>query len=490
MTTSASIEQRRRRREYKKRRKKKIKKLIGIAIGILVLIVIALSLVNFFSDDTYNSEEELKEYVSECYSENDYHRVSTLEGEEEQLSYGEPLSIAARYPQIGNSVSDTYLSDAVNDLEQNFKKKYQDIEDDAKALDLIDYSVYQSPKKVNSVVLVEEEQKILKDEVTVEGMIAHAYNFSSETGGMVSGIQMFNVGYKDTISKYIDEYLQDKYDDKLLEGYQEYIKSSNDTLNEFALIEQGVLFLFQPGTILDKEEGIVEVLIPYKDLEGVIREKINFRAIDPSKPMVALTYDDGPNSKTSNRILDCLEKNGVVATFFEVGRNVKNFPEVVKRESELGMEIGSHSWSHPELTKLTKKELRKELTKTNDAIKAACGQYPTLLRPPYGSSDETVEKIANVPVILWSVDTLDWKSRKAKSVVKVIKNVEKEDGLDGRVILMHSIYDSTAKATEQIVPWLQKKGYQLVTVSELLQYRYNETPQKGKLYGYGYFYVE
>lgn len=490
MTTSASIEQRRRRREYKKRRKKKIKKLLGMAVGIICLIIAVLLLINIFSDDTYNSEEEFQEYVAECYSENDYHRVGELDGEAEQLSYGEPLSIVARYPQIGNSVTDAYLADAVTDFEKGFKEKYKSLEEDAKALDLIDYAIYQSPKKVNSVVLVEEEQKILKGEVTVEGLTAHAYNFSAETGGMVSGIQMFNAGYKDSISKYLDEYLQDKYDDELLEGYQEYIKSSDDTLNEYALIEQGVLFLFQPDTVLAKEEGIVEVLIPYEDLEGVIRDRINFRAIDPSKPMVALTYDDGPNSKTSNRILDCLEKNGVIATFFELGRNVKTFPDVIKREAELGMEIGSHSWSHPELTKLTKKALKQEITKTNDAIKEACGQYPTLLRPPYGSTNETVEKTANLPVILWSVDTLDWKSRKAKSVVKVIKNVEKEDGLDGRVILMHSIYDSTAEATEEIVPWLQKKGYQLVTVSELLQYRYDEKPQKGKLYGYGYFYVE
>lgn len=490
MSTSASIEQRRRRREYQKRRKKKIKKLIGIAMGVICLIIAILLLINTFSDNTYNSEEEFQEYVAEYYSEHDYHRASGLEGEAEELSFGESLSLAVRYPQIGNSVTDTYLGDVVKEFEQSFKKKYQDIEDDAKALDLIDYAIYQSPKKVNSVVLVEEEQKILKGEVTVEGLTAHAYNFSSETGGLVSGIQMFNVGYKDSISKYIDEHLQNKYDGKLLKGYQDYTKSSDDTLNEYVLIEQGVLFLFQPGTVLAKEEGIVEVLIPYEDLEGVIRDKINFRAIDPSKPMVALTFDDGPNEKTSNRILDCLEKNGVVATFFELGRNVKTFPEVIKREAELGMEIGSHSWSHPELTKLTKKEIKKELNKTNEAIKSACGQYPTLLRPPYGSTNETVEEIANLPVILWSVDTLDWKSRKAKSVVKVIKKVEKEDGLDGRVILMHSIYDSTAKATEQIVPWLQKKGYQLVTVSELLQYRYNEKPQKGKLYGYGYFYVE
>lgn len=488
--TDSMMQQRKRKREYMARRKKKLKRRIGIVVGIVCVIVAVVLCLNFFSDDTYSSEEELKEYATACYNDNDYHRINEVEGEVEETSYGEPLSIAVRYPKTGNSVTDTYLEDVVQSLESDFNKKYQDVEDDAKILDLVDYSIYQSPKKVRSVILIEEEQAISKGDVTINQETAHAYNFSTETGGTVSGIQMFNIGYKDFISKYLEEYLQDNYKGKLIDGYEDVIKSAESTLNEFALIERGVLFLFQPGTVLEEEKGIVQVLIPYDDLEGVIRDEINFRAIDPSKPMVALTYDDGPNAKTSNRILDCLEKHGVVATFFEVGRNVKTFPEVVQRESELGMEIGNHSWSHPQLTKLSKKEIKKEITKTNNVIKDACGQYPTLLRPPYGSTDETVQKIANLPTILWSVDTLDWKSRKSKSVIKVIKKEEKKNGLDGKVILMHSIYDSTAKATEQIVPWLQEKGYQLVTVSELLEYRYNEKPKKGKLYGYDYFYID
>jgi peptidoglycan/xylan/chitin deacetylase (PgdA/CDA1 family) len=172
-----------------------------------------------------------------------------------------------------------------------------------------------------------------------------------------------------------------------------------------------------------------------------------------------------------------------------LGQNVKKYPKVVQRKAQLGMELGSHTWSHPNLLELKKKEIKTEISKTNNALVDACGQSASVFRPPYGNVDDKVLETVDMPAVLWSVDTLDWKSRKSKSVVSVVKKVEKEDGLDGRVILMHSLYPSTAKATEILVPWLKKKGYQLVTVSELLQYRYNENPQDGKLYGYGYFYL-
>jgi peptidoglycan/xylan/chitin deacetylase (PgdA/CDA1 family) len=151
------------------------------------------------------------------------------------------------------------------------------------------------------------------------------------------------------------------------------------------------------------------------------------------------------------------------------------------------MEIGNHSWSHLDLKKkgVTKRAIKKQVKRTNKELFKACGHEPTLFRPPYGNTNSKVEKNAGLPLVLWSVDTLDWKSRKAKRVERVVKGVK---NLDGRVILMHSLYDSTARATEKLVPWLLKEGYQLVTVSELLEYRYNEAPKAGKLYGYGYFY--
>lgn len=187
------------------------------------------------------------------------------------------------------------------------------------------------------------------------------------------------------------------------------------------------------------------------------------RHIDPNKPMVALTYDDGPRPKSTNRILDCLEKYNCVATFFELGSLVENYPACVAREVAIGCEVGNHSYNHPNLATLSASGIQNQLWRTNNAIYNAGGVWPSLLRPPYGSYNSTVRNNAGMPIIIWSIDTLDWKYRNASYVTGVIKN----NVTDGSIILMHSIYDSTAAATEAIVPWLIGRGYQLVTVSEM-----------------------
>ena len=131
------------------------------------------------------------------------------------------------------------------------------------------------------------------------------------------------------------------------------------------------------------------------------------------------------------------------------------------------------------LTTLKVKQVKKEVNDTNEAIKKACGQYPTVLRPSYGDINEKVAKETGMPVILWSVDTLDWKTRNAGKIFKSIKSIK---DLDGKIILMHSIHQETADATKKIIPWLKKKGYQTVTVSELVKYKTGSEIKQGKIY--------
>ncbi len=191
------------------------------------------------------------------------------------------------------------------------------------------------------------------------------------------------------------------------------------------------------------------------------------RYIDPNKPMVALTYDDGPRPKSTNRILNCLEKYDSAATFFELGYLAKAYPDCIRREVKLGCEVANHSWDHPNLATLSGSGVANQINSTSNTIFNICGVKPRLLRPPYGSYNSTVRNNCGMPIIIWSIDTLDWKYRDASYVTSVIKN----QVTDGSVILMHSIYDSTAAATEAIVPWLISRGYQLVTVSELAEAR-------------------
>lgn len=202
------------------------------------------------------------------------------------------------------------------------------------------------------------------------------------------------------------------------------------------------------------------------------------RVLDPNKPMVALTYDDGPSSSATTRILNVLEKYNARATFFVVGSRVNSYKSQLKRAYNLKCEIGNHTYNHATLTSLSASGVKKELSDTDKRVKAVTGENPVLMRPPGGSyRNDTVKKNTAYPIIMWSVDTRDWESRNASKIVSNIKyNVR-----DGSIVLMHDLYDSTASATETIVPWLIKQGYQIVTVSEMMDAK-GITMQNGVAY--------
>lgn len=192
------------------------------------------------------------------------------------------------------------------------------------------------------------------------------------------------------------------------------------------------------------------------------------RGIDPTKPMVAVTYDDGPHLTHTPELLDLLEEYGVVATFFEVGSRLATMPQFLARMEEMGCEIGNHSYSHTNLAKLSAQGVADEIEKTNAIIREEVGHDATVVRTPGGSVNATVKSTIEAPIISWSVDTLDWKVLKASSVISSVQNTK---NLDGAIILMHSLYTSTVTASETIIPWLIEEGYQLVTVSELAEYK-------------------
>lgn len=202
--------------------------------------------------------------------------------------------------------------------------------------------------------------------------------------------------------------------------------------------------------------------------------------LDLSRPMVAITYDDGP-AKYTDSILDCLEKYGARATFFVQGNSVSKYASTVKRAAAIGCEIGNHTKTHANLSKLSASEISAQLSDTNNAVYSASGVYPKLFRPPYGAYNKTVLDAAKMPAVMWSVDTLDWKTRDAK---KTLESVQKSVR-DGSIILMHDIHAPTAEAAESVIKYLLKQGYQLVTVSELLDSRKGGA-ELGKAYGNGY----
>lgn len=180
--------------------------------------------------------------------------------------------------------------------------------------------------------------------------------------------------------------------------------------------------------------------------------------------MVALTFDDGPNSKTTPQALDILKKYDVKATFFMLGQNIAGNEEIVKRVKNEGHQIGIHTWSHPVLTKLPIETVKKEIFDTQNAIYNVIGIKPTITRPPYGAINPTIQNAIDQSFIMWNVDSLDWKSRNTKSIMQEVAKTQ-----PGSIILMHDIHQTTIDALPSVIQYLKNNGYTLVTVDELLE---------------------
>ncbi len=190
------------------------------------------------------------------------------------------------------------------------------------------------------------------------------------------------------------------------------------------------------------------------------------RTVDGSKPMVALTYDDGPADGTSI-ILNTLSQYNSVATFYVIGNRANGYRDVIKRAHNMGCEIDNHSWSHPILSSQSASTVASEISQCDSVISGITGTRPKTLRPPGGGYNDTVLSVANRPVIMWSIDTLDWKTLNSQSTINaVLGNVR-----DGDVVLMHDLHMPTATASQTIIPTLVGRGYQLVTVEELSMFR-------------------
>jgi peptidoglycan/xylan/chitin deacetylase (PgdA/CDA1 family) len=283
---------------------------------------------------------------------------------------------------------------------------------------------------------------------------------------------------------------------------------ANAWLDHLAIGHDGIIVVLERGAVLPMSEGSLRVTLPYEDWGDALllynKEQIPTSEpppeptpepapspaaepprgidMDPSMPMVSLTFDDGPSKHTS-RILDLLERHKGSATFFVIGNLVESRAEIIKRAASLGCDVVGHTWDHRNLTKLSSDKMKAEILDTHNAIESVIGAVPRIFRPPYGAVNGSVKSVSlelGFSPVNWSVDTVDWKNKNADSVYDaVMKGVK-----DHAIILCHDLYGTTADAMERVIPALIDQGYQLVTVSELLKYA-SEPIEAGKVYSNG-----
>ncbi len=197
-------------------------------------------------------------------------------------------------------------------------------------------------------------------------------------------------------------------------------------------------------------------------------EKITFTKVNVDGPYIAMTFDDGPHATNTPKLLDMAAKRHIKLTFFVIGQCVEQNPAVLRREVAEGHEIGNHTWSHPNLAKLSDDGVRTQLQETEDIIAKTVGIKPKLMRPPYGELTKRQRQWVNhdfgYKIILWDVDPVDWK-RPGSNVVaqRIIAGAR-----PGSIILSHDIHPGTIAAMPQVFDTLLAKGFKFVTVSELI----------------------
>jgi len=190
------------------------------------------------------------------------------------------------------------------------------------------------------------------------------------------------------------------------------------------------------------------------------------------KKLVALTFDDGPHSTYTVRLLDFLREQDVPVTFFMLGCNAVGVPDIPRRAAAEGHQVGSHTYNHKDLTKLSAVRLSEEIESCAALLEELTGQRPTVMRPPYGAQNAQVRAAAGTPVILWQIDPKDWSTRNAdKTYQHVMEYVQ-----DGDIVLMHDCYAETIEAAKRIIPALKAQGYTFVTVDQLLAARGGAEP--------------
>lgn len=263
--------------------------------------------------------------------------------------------------------------------------------------------------------------------------------------------------------------LQELFDiDKLKSAIESY-ENNKEKLTDANI---NILFNDKSTTFYIKEnENIKNLEIVNNELKDASKISLNLddnyhkeHTIIKDAKLVAFTFDDGPSKYTLD-IVNILEEYNATATFFEVGYNIKAYPEITKEVSDRGFEVANHTTDHSKLTKLTEAKYLSKINDNNALFKELTGKDMPYLRPPYGSYNDKIKANAGVPIVTWSLDTRDWESRNKDKVIEMVINNIKE----GDIILFHDLYESTRDAVKELMPLLKEQGYQAVSVDELFK---------------------
>lgn len=394
-----------------------------------------------------------------------------------EQNYENDRLIKIIYPKTNIECLDDAIQEYVAQTKRSFMES--DISNASDKAELnVDYQSYIKDDRYISIKL-ETYTRILDEQQQVKTWV---YDQANET--MIQLHDLLDENALDDVSELTKAYFKQQYPEECeTQNFAIFTAPAYDNFETFVLRKDAFVFYFDAGTLFDHS---VYMELPYDQIQDHIRMEMEqvtafvpyadvlnepVKQIDPNKPMVALTFDDGPTKKYTTAILDALKEHQASATFFVLGSRAKDFPEILQRMVLEGNEVGNHTFSHKQLTTLSKENIEEEITATQESIHDVINRYPAIIRPPYGSKNDHVLSCAQgKKIVTWTIDTEDWRHKDAKKIVEnVTKNVK-----DGDIILMHDLYPSTAEAAIILIPTLQDMGFQLVTISELYEYGKND----------------
>ena len=401
-----------------------------------------------------------------CLSKNTTENIHTIIEEEKNILVG------VNYPITGNKKLDNIIEKDIGAIYEDFKSNYETLENLQEQSELnIDYT-YEivNERYINITLHIFINSSILANPESY--MKSYVYDLNQNKILTIHDVitdesfpKLVAILKTKLVQQYGECILLDQIKTTITENYEYPL---------FTLDQDTITIYFNPTEVTASYCDIIDIEIPLEPLKikiPIVEEDKTDTAVelittpkilDATKKVVALTFDDGP-SKYTKEILDILKENRAYATFFVIGNKVEIYEETMQQMVLQGNEIGNHSYNHKWLTKLNEEDLKEQITKTQDVIYKVTGYTPTIIRPTYGSISNKLREQLSLDVVMWSVDTSDWKYKSVDRIVKeATTNIKDMD-----IILMHDTYKRTVTALKKIIPILQKQGFEFVTVSEL-----------------------
>lgn len=444
-------------KRHTKKRKLRIDRMLVLLLVVLIPIGVVLGIVKFLtSSSPYAKYEEYNEETK---------LAGSMEHDKDEVE--DQYFLSVYYPKFDIPVLDKQINE--------FKEKelLTNLKHEGMQYISVDYDSEQIFDRFTSVtfhqVVKDQNDKVVAQKDT-------SFNYDKKTDKIL--------GVKDVLRRDYLNVLSDKAKANKLD-----VKSlTSNQLSNFIIGKNAVTFYIndrvEQKMSLNYKDNQAYIKLADKNIPSLYQGDVATPKaqpdVDPKKPMVAITFDDGPHYENTEEIMKTFEKYHGRATFFMLGKNVEINADIVKDMYQRGFELANHSWDHADLRTLDKKGVLSEIYDTQDAIYKLTGNEPTYFRPPYGALNETVLNANQMGYAFWDVDSEDWKLKEAGA----IKNsVVKSTKAGNMVVLLHDIHSFSKDSIEGILSSLSKDGYQFVTYSTLMKYEKDYLLQLDQNYG-------